>query len=153
MDKIIKIVMPGICPVKKNNEHVSINYRGKDGRLHRREHPIKYTTKAFNKWSGPAKQACMLVRQRLAAKGIPMPLAGIFNAKMIFYYDYVITVDLSGLYEGPQDILAGGRDPEAWKYQILLDDSVSHIGSHDGSRFKLDPENPRTEIFLEPYNE
>ena len=87
---------------------------------------------------------------------ITFPITDKFNLKCLFYIDRDTRLDLSNLYEGVQDVLAGNAG--VWKesvpkelYQIIEDDSIRFIGSHDGSRVILDYVNPRTEIYLEPF--
>ena len=53
--------------------------------------------------------------------------------------------DLTNLLEAIDDILVHGR--------ILADDSFDIIASHDGSRIRYDKENPRTVVFINPYNQ
>ena len=76
------------------------------------------------------------------------PITDKVNLKCLFYLKDNRKVDLSGLYEGVQDVLSGN---EKWAnvppnlFQILFDDSHRYVGSHDGSRVLLDMLNPRIE--------
>ena len=54
-------------------------------------------------------------------------------------------VDLTNLLEAIDDVLV--------KCNVLLDDDSNIIKSHDGSRVYYDKENPRTEVYIEVFNE
>lgn len=62
------------------------------------------------------------------------------NVKCIYYRDSLRRCDLSNLHEATDDILV--------HYGILKDDNFKIVAGHDGSRVKVDRENPRTEIFI-----
>ena len=62
------------------------------------------------------------------------------NIKYTFYRKNNIRCDLSNLIACCDDVLV--------KYGILVDDNFHIIVGHDGSRVKIDKENPRTEIII-----
>lgn len=147
----IQITIPSCPIVKKNNEHISYWKTDKYGRKTPREFPIKYPTPAYKEWSKQAIKACADYKNTHTE--IDFPLQGQYNLKCIFYMDRNTVVDLSNLYEGTQDVLAGSvgiweKTVPKHLYQIIEDDSVRFIGSHDGSRVVLDYVKPRTEITL-----
>ena len=60
------------------------------------------------------------------------------NLKCIFYKDRDYKADLAGYLQAIQDMLV--------KAEIIKDDNHKIIASTDGSRVKLDKENPRIEV-------
>lgn len=76
-------------------------------------------------------------------QNIAMPIAYPVHIKFLFYRKTKRKIDLSNLYELPQDCLV--------KAGVLADDTL--IESHDGSRKLYDRENPRTEIIIVPFAE
>lgn len=71
----------------------------------------------------------------------PLPITYRMHVKFLFYRGDHRNVDLSNLYEFPQDVLQ--------KAGIIENDCL--IESHDGSRKLYDKENPRTEIYVSKY--
>lgn len=149
---MIQITVPSCPIVKKNTAKMSFMYKDKkSGRLIQRPAPVHYYLEPYKKWAKNAIKACAeFINQH---PEMDFPLTGQYNLKCIFYMNVNRVVDLSALYEGPQDVLAGNAG--VWKesvpsrlYQIIEDDSTRFIGSHDGSRVVLDYVNPRTEITL-----
>lgn len=67
------------------------------------------------------------------------------NVKVLFYCDSKRRVDLTNLLEAIDDVLV--------KHRVLADDNYTIVCSHDGSRFFIDKENPRTEIYIERFVE
>lgn len=62
------------------------------------------------------------------------------NVRCVYYMPTRHRVDLVNLLEATADILV--------KACVLTDDHAKIIVSHDGSRVKLDKENPRVEIYI-----
>lgn len=152
----IKLVVPGVPIVKKNTKKMALYRTDKHGRKIPLDRPATYYSTAYTEWAKGAIQKCINLRRELENKGIPMPIQDQINLKCHFYFDRNTVVDLSNLYEGIQDVLAGNagvyeKSIDKKYYQIIEDDSVRFIGSHDGSRFMFDHINPRTEVFLEPF--
>lgn len=54
-------------------------------------------------------------------------------------------VDLTNLLSATDDALQTAK--------VIVDDCSSIVVSHDGSRVLYDKDNPRTEIYIEPYKE
>ena len=153
----IKIVIPGTPMVKKNGSKVSAFIKNKKtGKLDQRDVPVHYYTKQYNEWAKKALPIVISLKNNLLASGWELPITDMVNLKCLFYFDANKVVDLSALYEAPQDLLTGraGVYSETVPpdfYKILMDDSVRFIASHDGSRFLLDYVNPRTEIYIEAF--
>lgn len=153
----ITLVIPGCPIVKKNQGKTSLFFKNKKtGKLAQRDNPVHYYSKAYNEWAKVAIMRAVSLRQLLINEGWELPITDRINLRCSFFFDTDRVVDLSALYEGVQDILAGNAGvyedsvPKEL-YQIIMDDSVRFIGSHDGSRFYLDYINPRTEVILEPF--
>lgn len=67
------------------------------------------------------------------------------EVKCVFYRDSARIVDLVGLLQAIDDILT--------RANVIEDDNMKIIKSHDGSRVYIDRENPRTEITIFEYEE
>lgn len=67
------------------------------------------------------------------------------TVRCIYYMQTRRRVDTANLNAAVHDILV--------KYQILADDNRDIIASTDGTRTYYDKENPRAEIWIEPYAE
>jgi hypothetical protein len=159
----IVITIKGNCVVKKNSMKHATHRYNKDGQAIPLKAPVTYYTDAYKEWETQAVQACTVFRSKLENEGVPFPLREKYNMKCLFFFDTMKDVDLSALYEAPQDVMAGkapcmknrikGADFDIIRsrFQIIQDDSVRFIGSHDGSRWLYDPSNPRTIITLTPF--
>ena len=157
-DMEIKITLPGEVRVKKNSMTVSYIYKDKAGRLKIRMTvdgrftPITYYSKAYTEWAKNAIQTLVVFKSHNT--NINFPLVDKYNLKCLFYSKENKVVDQSALYEGVQDLLTGKAgvckdSVPGHIYQIIQDDSIRFIGSHDGSRYiYLPAEQPRTEIIL-----
>jgi len=60
------------------------------------------------------------------------------NICCLFYMKTKRKVDLTNLLEAVDDVLV--------KYHVLVDDNMTIVAGHDGSRVLYDKENPRIEI-------
>lgn len=69
------------------------------------------------------------------------PISYAVNVRCIFYMPDKRRCDLTNLEEAIDDILV--------KHGVLADDNYNIIAGHDGSRVRIDRENPRTEIYIE----
>ena len=67
------------------------------------------------------------------------------TVRCLFYVPTERRCDLTNLLEAIDDILVENR--------VLKDDNFKIVASHDGSRVIVDRENPRTEIYIEEYEE
>lgn len=148
----IQITIKGTPIIKKNTSKTSLFTKDKFGRRIPRETPVHYYTTVYKDWAKNAIQACMVYKTKHPE--IKFPIDEKMNLKCLFYMPDNRRVDLSALYEGVQDVLSGNEkwaNIDANLYQIIFDDSVRYIGSHDGSRVLMDMINPRIEIFITNY--
>lgn len=87
----------------------------------------------------PSKAFAAYERSCLAQIKTPYrPLSAAVNVKCVYYMPTKRQVDLVNLLEASLDILV--------KAGVLVDDCAAIVAAHDGSRVKLDRENPRVEI-------
>lgn len=124
------IILPGHPFAKKNNAQ-TVTFTRKDGSSGSTVIP----TKKYQEWEHRASAA-------LGRIGRPIPIDERVNVQMRFYLGRDYKVDLSALYEGPQDLLV--------KAGFLIDDNYRIVASHNGSGVELDRSNPRTEILICP---
>jgi len=154
----INIIILGTPRVKKNSMTTSYIYKDKNGSLKirgdgKRFAPVTFYSKAYTEWARNAVETLIAFKSKNIH--IEFPIKDKVNLKCLFFMDKNSVVDQSALYEGIQDTLIGkpgvlkGVDPRL--YQILEDDSVRFVGSHDGSRTFLDYVNPRMEITISDY--
>lgn len=148
----IHITINGCPIVKKGTSKTSLFTKDKFNRKIPRDTPVHYYTQVYKDWAKNAIQTLMVFKTK--HREIQFPIADKINLKCLFYMPDNRRVDLSALYEGVQDCLAGNEkwaniDPNL--FQIIFDDSVRYIGSHDGSRVLMDMINPRIEIFITDY--
>lgn len=60
------------------------------------------------------------------------------NVRCVYYMPTRRRVDLTNLLEATDDLLV--------RAEVLADDNSQIVAAHDGSRVRLDRENPRVEI-------
>lgn len=65
--------------------------------------------------------------------------------KCLFYRATKHNVDLVNLLNAVDDVLV--------KSGLIKDDCYKYIASHDGSRIYFDKNNPRTEVYITPFEE
>lgn len=152
MDINVNIVIAGTPIIKKNTSKTSMYMKDKFGRKIPRDNPVHYYTTEYKDWARNAIQTCMVYKTK--HREIQFPITEKMNLKCLFYMPNNRMVDLSNLFAGVHDVLAGNEkwanvDPSL--YQIIYDDSSRYIGSVDGSRVLLDMVNPRVEIFITNY--
>lgn len=70
----------------------------------------------------------------------PAPIDYPVNVKCIFYRSSRIRCDLVNLQEAILDVLC--------RYEILADDNFNIVAAEDGSRIRIDKDNPRIEITI-----
>lgn len=147
----IHIIVNGQPIVKKGTAKTAFTQKSKNGQRVMRSTPVHYYTQAYKDWAVKAVQACSDYKN--LHTNIHFPIDIKMNMKCWFYMGTQGIVDLSALYEGIQDVLCGksGINFPPQVYQIIADDNIRYIGSHDGSRTCYDPINPRTELWLTPY--
>ncbi len=125
-----KFVITGNPPIKKNSRDIVRN--PKTGRMY----PIK--GKALQGMEESAIYELQSQKFRNFTK-----FTHAIRVKFLFYRGTRHNVDLSNLYEFAQDVLQSAG--------IIENDCL--IEAHDGSRKYYDPENPRTEIYIYPFEE
>ena len=151
-NEYIKITIPGNPIVKKNTMKSSTHYKNKKGQMVARPYALHYYSSAYKEWALKAVVVCQKFKE--VNSHLEYPLTNKWNMKCHFFFNKMPFVDMSNLYEAPQDILAGScgiKNITAEIYQIIEDDNVRFIGSHDGSRVLLDYMHPRVEITLTPF--
>lgn len=131
--KELRLVIKGRPGIKKNGRPIF-----KDRRTGRR-----FLGKSEQLQGMEANAEADLWEQKTAARGVVFPITEKLHATFLFYRDTHAPADLSNLYELVQDALQ--------KTGIIKNDT--QIESHDGSRKLYDPDNPRTEIILRPFEE
>ena len=68
------------------------------------------------------------------------PLEELMNIKAIYYRENNRRVDITNLNGALHDILT--------KYGVIKDDCFKYVGGTDGSRVRIDKDNPRTEVYI-----
>ena len=139
-----------VCPVfswKRAREVVTVRGRPSIG-----------LTQKAKKW---AEAAAAQVKSQWGADG-PIPKDVQINASIVTYLPSARLIDMSNLYQGPEDILQscrvvapgkkGGCKSGCKRHSgVIVDDC--QICSHDGSRRYIDRVHPRVEITLTPFFE
>lgn len=109
---------------KKNSMQVSVNRRtGK---------PIVRQSEAYLEYE---QQAGYLIGEN-KWQGIDTPI----NIKAIYYRATRHRVDITNLHSALHDVLT--------EYGVIKDDNFNIVKGTDGSRVRIDRENPRTEITI-----
>jgi hypothetical protein len=147
---------------KKNSKGLSYwRFDKKNNRKILRDKPVPYYSDAYKEYTTYAVQALAIWKNKQPQNIRELlPINFKVNVQFLFFYPTMITkADLSNFYEAPQDVMTAGRDAQGVNsvapiiYQILDDDNVTIIGSHDGSRWFQDKFNPRTVIRITKYKE
>lgn len=115
----MKIIIKGVPRTKKNHQQVVM--RGKK--------PIIIQGEAYRQY------------EELALWQLPHPrepMTEPCNVKCLYYMPNRRRVDLLNLLAATMDILVKGK--------VLEDDNSAIVVSHDGSRVRVDRENPRVEV-------
>lgn len=113
---------------KKNSQQIMVNRTtGK---------PFIMPSKAYKQYEA----AAMLI-----VPAVKEPIDYPVNVKCLFYMKTHRKVDKSNLEEAIHDIIV--------KAGLLADDNRDIIASTDGSRVYYSKENPRTEVYITPFDE
>lgn len=123
---MLKITIPLEPRTKKNSQRI-ISVRG---------HYMIMPSKKYKEYEKACKDYIPEQKQK-----INFPI----SVKCLYYMPTKRRTDLTNLLEATDDILV--------YYGVLEDDNYNIIASHDGSRVLYDKENPRTEIYIEPFKE
>ena len=129
---MIEIVIPGNPTTKKNSREARKARNKRTGKIYHYQAP----SKAFEAYQASA-EAALVIPPSLRDK---FPIDYPVNVKTIYYRKNLVCCDLSNLHEATDDILV--------HYGILKDDNFKIVAGHDGSRVRIDRENPRTEITI-----
>lgn len=119
----IQIILYGAPRTKKNSQQI---LKTRSGR------PFVAPSKSFSAY----QEKCLW-----QIKAPRNPVSEAVNVKCVYYMPTRRRVDLVNLLEATCDILV--------KAGVLKDDCAAIVAAHDGSRVKLDKENPRVEIKIE----
>ncbi len=145
MAEVPGFAITGIPRSKKNSQRVvnigpMCRVCGKRGGF-----PKVLPSKAFEAWELAALRECMIVKPKLRAAGVELPIMGQIGIEALFYLPPTAAglmrldcPDLSNLFEAVGDMLQ--------KAEIIGDDR--QIEDWDNSRRLLDRERPRVEIFI-----
>lgn len=118
-----------LAPVtKKNSQRVLVRQSGK---------PFVAPSEQYKRYES---QAGWFLRP-----APPKPIDFPVTVKCLFYLPDERRRDLTNLLECIDDILVENR--------VLADDNYKIVASHDGSRCFVNREQPRTEIYIEEYEE
>jgi hypothetical protein len=157
----IKIIIPEETAIKKNGMRKLYARKDKGGRLVPLKFPLVYYTPKYTEYAKGAVLQLVKIKDELKKNPrITLPLKGKFVVSFLFFMKRQGTIDLSNMYEAPQDLLGANTGiesklPKNLKngdlYRILFDDSSDIIVNHGASRVFHDPANPRTEIFISEF--
>lgn len=164
MFKGLKIVIPGDCPVKKNTaSHIWYRVNKATGVKLALDQPIMYYTDFYKNWAKASVKVLIDLKRRWSITDKDnifnhLPLQGEYFVTFWIFRSTNVRADLSNLFEAPQDLLIGrvgnflpARIKETM-FQILSDDNSKIIKNHGGSQVFYDPVNPRTEIYITPFD-
>lgn len=164
--KPFKIVLPGDVPVKKNTMGHTWYRNGKNGLKIPLDKPVTYYLKPFKAWVNAVVPILQNWKEDHADE-YDFPLKGKYVITFMFFRKRKGTVDLSALYEGPQDLLQGkvGNTLDRVvtqggfktkvkynhnRYKIFDDDDCDTMANH-GASTVLYSDKPHLEIFVSEY--
>jgi len=151
----LRLIIPGNPAIKKNGmKHKWWEYR--NGKKVPLSVPITYYNDNYVEW---AKNAIVhLVKLRHNHLLPEKPLEGEYIVSFHFYRkDKPAKIDLSNLYEAPQDLLSGNAGismkvgVKRYMFQIFSDDNSNIIVNHGASRCFFNDPNPRTVIYISEF--
>lgn len=125
----MKIIIKGCPKTKKNHSQIIKNGNKR----------MIIPSKQYKSFEENFLADCM--EQKAWNKNIDYPI----EVKCLYYMDTKRRVDLTNLLSATDDALQTAK--------VIVDDCSSIVVSHDGSRVLYDKDNPRTEIYIEPYKE
>ena len=153
----IHVVLEGECPIKKGDMKKKWFRYDKKGNKIPLKFPIMYYSKKYEDW---VKQniSHLAVCKTKHLKDIKFPLSGKHFVSFWWFRKRVARIDFDNLSQAPMDILSGkggnflGKDFKHSWYQIFSDDNLDIITCMPTSHLFYDPVNPRTEIFITPFD-
>ena len=152
----IRIILKGECPIKKNamkKVWFRVDKRGNKIPL---KFPIMYYPKEYENWIKDNITRLAVFKTKYL-KDIKFPLSGKHFVSFWWFRRRVARVDFDNLSQAPMDILSGkggnflGKGYKHSWYQIMADDNLDIITCMPTSHLIYDPVNPRTEIFIVPF--
>ena len=162
----LQITLTGNCPIKKNNMKTQ-NFRWDKAKRIKIPLPynITYYDKKYIDWATNAVQQLMTFKRIVK---LNYPLQGSYFISFWIWRDTrnvleetKSKIDLSNLIEAPQDVLSGSagnfldrpnKPFDHSLYQILADDNCNIVTCLSTSKVFYTPSNPRTEIFIKPFD-
>lgn len=140
------IEIPGFViygpPRTKKNHGKIIHIRQKGARPcascgHVKGFPKMMPSDQFTEWQDDALRQMLLIRARLAQRGVNLPIAGLVSIEARIYRETAIG-DVNGYQQAIGDMLQAAR--------VIVDDA--QIEDWDGTRRLKDRERPRVEIYI-----
>ena len=163
MTDTIHIILKGECPIKKNAMKKLWFRTDKNGNKIPLKFPIMYYPKPYEDWV--KENIGLLATFKSKHTDIKFPLSGSYFISFWWFRKRVARVDFDNLSQAPMDLLAGdggnfldrkvkGQTVKYIhsQYQILADDNLSIVTCMPTSHLFYDPINPRTEIFIVPFD-
>lgn len=171
----LHFIIPGDCPVKKNAAHSMWFRNDQYGNKVPLKFPLHIWSDKYKDWAKIAVQELYLQKEKIKDK-IELPLMGSYFVSYWMFKQSTRALagtkgklDLTNLIEAPQDLLAGNAgnfldktkvvEGKSQKikydhtlYQIFSDDNCKIISSLSTSHIFYDAVNPRTEIFITPFD-
>lgn len=143
----IRIVIPGAPRTKKTSNRVF-----RIGNFNK-----VLPSEAYVEWMEVAMRMVPDIKRWARENSVELPFKGQVWVKAIFYCENMILGDLVGYEQGLGDFLQSRRmNKKGTKLihdgaGIITDDK--HIASWDGSRVRVDKQNPRVEVEIRAYQE
>ena len=156
---MIRIELLGPPRTKKSHNQIfPITYFDKKTGQKRTMHKVM-PSEAYREWFKEAMGSVHQIKSWARQNGVELPVKGQVWVKAIFYCDTAGVGDLVGYEQGLGDWLQEPKidmkkNPPRMTRDgagIITDDK--NIASWDGSRVRIDRQNPRIEIEIRPYQE
>lgn len=149
MSSAIRIVIPGAPRTKKTSNRIV--KMGKFSKV--------LPSEAFMEWFKEAMRMVPAIKSFARREGIELPFKGPVHVKALFFLENAIQGDLVGYAQAIGDFLQEPKinfkvNPPRLTRDgagLITDDKM--IASWDGSRVRIDRQNPRIEIEIRPYQE
>jgi Holliday junction resolvase RusA-like endonuclease len=126
---------------KTSNRVISIPKKGARACFacgHRPGFPKVLPSEQYEAWLEEALHQMILIRAKLARRGVNLPIAGAVSIEALIYRPTNTTGDVNGYQQAIGDMLQAAR--------VLVNDR--QIEDWDGSRRRVDPAKPRVEIYI-----
>lgn len=159
----IHIILKGECPIKKNAMKKLWFRTDKNGNKIPLKFPIMYYPKKYEDWV--KENIGLLATFKSKHTEIKFPLSDKYFISFWWFRKRVARMDFDNLSQAPMDLLAGdggnfldrkvkGKTVKYIhsQYQVLADDNLDIVTCMPTSHLFYDPINPRTEIFITPFD-